>query len=238
MTKELVKFLWFSGLCFTLQVGQGLIKPETERESADNVKTKIVNGTHILSSHLEHVKTKCCEMTGNLSDESYRLEGIAFGLADGLIMCLGLIIGVAEATSDTKLVIITGVIGGFANAFGNSIGFFMSQSAERALQIHETTEHGATTRIHSKREIFTNTLFAFASTIAATLALLSPFTCFCMSQAAMLTFIIGTAMAFLLGSYVGKISHENPYKTGLKYALLAVLGAIISHYIADCILLI
>ncbi|MCW3993915.1 MAG: VIT1/CCC1 transporter family protein [Candidatus Bathyarchaeota archaeon] len=74
-------------------------------------------------------------MTESLSAESYRLEGIAFGLADGLIMCLGLIIGVAEVTSDTRFVIITGIIGGFANAFGNSIGFFMSQSAERAIQI-------------------------------------------------------------------------------------------------------
>jgi predicted membrane protein (TIGR00267 family) len=173
-------------------------------------------------------------MTEELSEESYRLEGIAFGLADGLIMCLGLIIGVAEVTSDTRLVIITGIIGGFANAFGNSIGFFMSQSAERALQI-QTINHGETTRIHSRKEILTNTLFAFASTIAATLALLSPFTCFCMSHATILTFIIGTAMAFLLGSYVGKTSHENPYREGLKYALLAILGAIISHFIADCI---
>jgi len=173
-------------------------------------------------------------MTENPPEESYRLEGIAFGLADGLIMCLGLIIGVAEATSSTELVIITGIIGGFANAFGNSIGFFMSQSAERALQI-QTTEHGATTRIHSKREIFINSLFSFASTIVATLVLLSPFTCFCMSNAAILTFIIGTTMAFILGGYVGKISRENPYKTGLKYALLAILGALISHGIADCI---
>jgi len=172
-------------------------------------------------------------MIENPSAESYRLEGIAFGLADGLIMCLGLIIGVAEAfPSDTQLVIITGIIGGFANAFGNSIGFFMSQSAERALQI-QTTNHGATTRIHSKKEIFTNSLLSFVSTILATLALLSPFTCFRMSDAEIITFIIGIIMAFILGSYVGKISHENFYKTGLKYALLAILGAVISHYIAD-----
>lgn len=176
-------------------------------------------------------------MAENLSKESYRLEGIAFGLADGLIMCLGLIIGIAEVTSDTRFVIITGIIGGVANAFGNSIGFFMSQSAERALQI-QTTEHGATTRIHSKSEIFTNTFFAFASTIVATLVLLSPFICLCMSYAAILTFIIGTTMAFILGSYVGKMSHEKPYKTGLKYALIAILGAIVSHFIADCIQLI
>jgi predicted membrane protein (TIGR00267 family) len=170
-----------------------------------------------------------------MSEETYRLEGIAFGMADGLIMCLGLIIGVAEATSDTQLVIITGIIGGFANAFGNSIGFFMSQSAERALQIRETTNHGANTRIHSKREVFTNSLFAFISTITATLVLLFPFTFLSMNHASILTFIIGTVMAFILGGYVGKISRESPYKTGLKYALLAILGAIISHYIADCI---
>ena len=108
----------------------------------------------------------------------------------------------------------------------------MSQSAERALQI-QTANHGATTRIHSKKEIFTNSLLSFASTILATLALLSPFTCFCMSDAAIITFIIGIIMAFILGGYVGKISHEHIYKTGLKYALLAILGAVISHYIAN-----
>jgi predicted membrane protein (TIGR00267 family) len=173
-------------------------------------------------------------MTENTPEESYLLEGIAFGLADGLIMCLGLIIGVAEATSSTNLVIITGIIGGFANAFGNSIGFFMSQSAERALQIR-TTDHGVTTRIHSRREVFINSLFSFASTIAAVLILLSPFTFFSMTHATTLTFIIGIVMAFILGSYVGKISHANPYKEGIKYATLAILGAIISHYVADCI---
>lgn len=175
-------------------------------------------------------------MTENLQkDESYRLEGIAFGLADGLIMCLGLIIGVAEATSSTQLVLITGIIGGFANAFGNSIGFFMSQSAERALQIHETRNHGARTRIHSRREVFTNSVLSFTSTIIAVLVLLSPFTFNSMNNAVILTFIIGTVMAFILGSYVSKISHDNPYITGLKYALLAIIGAVISHLIADSI---
>ncbi len=174
-------------------------------------------------------------MAENKSGENYRLEGIAFGLADGLIMCLGLIIGVAEATSQTHLVLITGIIGGFANAFGNSIGFFMSQSAERALQIHEATDHGTNTRIHSKREVLINSFFAFTSTIVATLILLSPFTCFEMTLAVVLTFVIGTSMAFVLGSYIGKTSHESPLKTGARYAALAVLGAIISHYIADLV---
>jgi predicted membrane protein (TIGR00267 family) len=169
------------------------------------------------------------------SEESYHLEGVAFGLADGLIMCLGLIIGMAEITSETRLVIIAGIIGGVANAFGNSIGFFMSQSAERALQLHETLDHGTTARIHSQREVLTNSLLSFTSTIAVVLILLSPFIAIQMNYATILTFAIGTAMAFLLGSYVGKISHENIIKEGLKYAILAVLGALISHVVADFI---
>jgi predicted membrane protein (TIGR00267 family) len=173
-------------------------------------------------------------MTRKVIDQSYRLEGVAFGLADGLIMCLGLIIGVAEATSNRWLVIITGIIGGFANSFGNSIGFYMSQSAERALQI-QTTDRGKATRVHSQREIFTNSVLSFISTMAATLILISPFTFLPMNYAGILTFILGTTIAFILGGYIAKISHENPYKTGLKYAVLAILGAVISHFLADLI---
>ena len=65
-------------------------------------------------------------MTRETHETSYRLEGVTFGLADGLIMSLGLIIGVAEATADPGFVVLAGIVGGFANAFGNSIGFFMS----------------------------------------------------------------------------------------------------------------
>ena len=150
-------------------------------------------------------------------------------------MCLGLIIGVAEITSDTRFVIITGVIGGVANAFGNSIGFFMSQSAERALQIHETTEHGKSRRIHSKKEVFTNSVISFASTIAVVGILLSPFMFLPMNEAIILTFLIGSLMAFILGGYTGRLCHENAYKEDLKYAALAVVGAITSHFIADII---
>lgn len=63
----------------------------------------------------------------------YGLEGASFGLADGIICFLGIILGVAEATKDVKLVIISGIVGGIADAFGNSFGFFISQRTERGV---------------------------------------------------------------------------------------------------------
>lgn len=169
---------------------------------------------------------------------SYSLEGIAFGLADGLIMSLGLIIGVAEATTDPRLVVIAGVIGGFANAFGNSIGFYMSQSAERGLQMQETTEHGNYVNVHSKREIYVNSALAFLCSITVSVALLSPFIFLNIATAVIIAFILGVLIAFTLGSYVGKISEENRWLCGLKYAVIALLGAIISHLVADLLTLI
>ncbi len=166
-------------------------------------------------------------------ETSYRMEGIAFGMVDGMILCLGLTIGVAEATSSSNLVIITGIIGGLANALGNSIGFFMSQSAERGLQIHETTEHGVTTRVHSKKEIFINSAFSFLAAIATLIILVSPFVLFDILTAVTLTFLLGAVLSFILGTYVGKLSRENAYWTGLKYAVLAIVGAVISHIVGD-----
>ena len=132
-----------------------------------------------------------------------------------------------------KTCLISGIIGGIANAFGNSIGLFMSQSAERGLQIHETTEHGLPTRIHSKMEVLTSSVLAFMATIVALIILLSPFAFLNMTDAVILTFSFGTILSFILGNYVGKLNRENPLKTGLKYAVLAIVGAMISHLVGD-----
>lgn len=138
-------------------------------------------------------------------ETSYRMEGISFGLADGVICCLGLTIGVAEATSNPSFVVMAGLIGGLANAFGNSIGFYMSQSTERALQIHQIRDHGATTRIHFRKEVLMNSLLSFAASIVAVTILIAPFVFLDITSAYVLTFIFGIALSFLLGSYVGKL---------------------------------
>ena len=81
----------------------------------------------------EESKTKCFRMSEDSSDESYRLEGIVFGLDGRFITCLGWIIVFSRLLQILVFVMVTEIIGGFANAFGNSIGFFIPQSSERAL---------------------------------------------------------------------------------------------------------
>ena len=166
-------------------------------------------------------------------EKGYRMEGIAFGLADGIICLIGLIIGVAEATLNPTTVIISGIIGGLSDAFGNSIGFFISQSTERSVQIHEAKEHGVNTRIHSKKEVWMSGVFSFLSTVFVLIMLLPPFVFFNINMAIIITFSIGMILSFILGFYVGRLSKESPYKTGFKYVMLTIIGAIISYLIGD-----
>jgi hypothetical protein len=64
-------------------------------------------------------------------------QGTAFGVMDGVITILGVVIGVAEATGNATLIVVTGTVAGVANAFGNSIGFYASELAERGEHIRE-----------------------------------------------------------------------------------------------------
>jgi predicted membrane protein (TIGR00267 family) len=162
----------------------------------------------------------------------YLMESIAFGLTDGIICFLGIIVGVARATSSPTLVIITGIVGGIADALGNSVGFFISQTTERAVQISEV-EKGTKSRVHSKKEVWMSGVFSFLATIVALVLLLFPFTFLSIWNATYVSFAIGTIMSFVLGSYVGKIGKENAYKSGLKYAAITIAGALIAYLVGE-----
>jgi len=168
------------------------------------------------------------------SDEhTYALEGIAFGLTDGIICFLGLIVGLTKATSNPTLVVLGGIIGGIADAFGNSIGFYVSQATERKIQIHETREHGKAIRIHSRKEVLMSGVFTFIATIIVLFVMLFPFAVLDIWNAMVLAFIFGIVMAFVLGSYTGKIGGENAYKSGLKYACITLAAAMISYVVGE-----
>ncbi|MEM3700252.1 MAG: VIT1/CCC1 transporter family protein [Candidatus Bathyarchaeia archaeon] len=163
----------------------------------------------------------------------YLMESVAFGLTDGIICFLGIIVGVARATLDPNIVIIAGIVGGVADALGNSVGFFVSQSTERAVQIYGV-EHGTEGRIHSKKEVRMSGLFSFIATIVALFFLISPFKLISdILYATVVSFIIGIILAFVLGSYVGKLTKENRFKCGLKYASITIAGALISYFIGE-----
>jgi len=159
-------------------------------------------------------------------------QGAAFGLADGVICILGMIVGSAIATGDLKIILIATITGGLADALGNSIGFYLSELSERGGQIH-AHEHGANNTVHSMSEVLVSGVFSFLATILVLVLLMIPFAFLSIGNALVAAFVEGMATLILLGVYVGKLSNENPMRTAIKYALLGVAGAVFSYFVGD-----
>ncbi|MFH0834714.1 MAG: VIT1/CCC1 transporter family protein [Candidatus Micrarchaeota archaeon] len=164
-------------------------------------------------------------------------QGAAFGMMDGVILIVGLLIGVSEATADSKIVIVSGLVGGIANAFGNSIGFYTSECAERGEQIRFHKARGKKIEdgyVHSHEEVLASSALSFIATITALIFPIAPFFFVSDIRTAMIACVaISGVMLFALGTYIAKLNEECWWKNGLKYALLGFAGAAIAYFIGE-----
>jgi predicted membrane protein (TIGR00267 family) len=160
------------------------------------------------------------------------LESIAFGATDGCICFLGIIVGVARATSNIEAVIIAAVAGGIADAMGNSVGFFVSQTTERTVQLNASNgeEHD---HVHTEKEVFMSGVGTFLATVAVLGLLLLPFAFFTIWPAVAIASLTSIVIAFVLGSYVGRLGTTHPFKLGIKYAVVTAFGAAVSYGVGE-----
>lgn len=162
-------------------------------------------------------------------------EGFAFGLGDGIICMLGIIIGVAAATANPSAVILAGIVGGVANSFANSAGFYISQSMERGIQTHYKNEKRNAEHVHTPKEIILSSVFSFFATIASLTILIAPFLLTDLWTAMALSFSIGIIILFLLGIYVARLMKASPLKVGVEFVIVGAIGAVASYSIGTII---
>jgi hypothetical protein len=118
----------------------------------------------------------CGEVMGNKQEKKFgdHLEGIAFGMPDGVICFLGIIIG-TKATQDLIMVLISNIAGGAADALRTSFGFLISQLTERFVQRHRNETLGKEVRLHSKSEVWLSEVLSCLPIIFALLVLITSF---------------------------------------------------------------
>jgi len=159
-------------------------------------------------------------------------QGAAFGLSDGVICILGMIVGACVATWDQRIVIIAGFTGGLADAMGNSIGFYLSELSERGTQIHDRT-HGGNSSVHSMREVLMSGVLSFGATVFVPVLLLLPFLFLSILDSLLVAFAEAIMLMATLGTYVGRLSNENVIRTAIKYVVLAFIGAGFSYFVGE-----
>ncbi len=156
-------------------------------------------------------------------------HGLTFGLVDGIVTMLGVVIGVAQATGDKRVVIVSGVVAGVANAFGNSIGFYGSELAERGEHMVEGREPSSMT------EVRRSSLLSLLMSLGATAVLTVPFLTFSQNVAMLVALALGGALLFSLGSIVGRLWRRHPLRYGLTYLGLGIAGAGLSYFVGDIV---
>jgi len=143
-------------------------------------------------------------------------QGIAFGVMDGVVNVLGVLLALNFAT-ESKLAVIAGVLAaGIANALANSSGFYVSEETEG---------------VHTQKEILSSTILAFFSSfISAILVLLSTIF-FDLRVGLWSGFFIGIILLFLIGYIFSHQERKIAAEIGIKYVAIGILVSILGFLI-------
>lgn len=185
-------------------------------------------------------------MIEKISRNRYLLRGFI----DGLLSSLGVVIGASTAigigfSNDASLIIIAaGIGGGFANGFSNILGATVGEKLvkEKSLRkiekamIKKDGLRGTELDKQMNKEVLICGLYDGTASIIGSLVPVFPFiigfylkidNSFLLYISAMISLIL----FFILGLYVGKISRENLFLSGLKLVAFGFVTLIISFLI-------
>lgn len=142
-------------------------------------------------------------------------QGIAFGIMDGVITALGILMGLS--VFENKLVLFVGIIvAGIADAFANAAGMHVSEEMEK---------------LHEAYEVWKSTFYAFFSTISVFVLLAIPLLFLFLSQAIFVSWIIGIILLIWLGYLVGE--KGGKLKIIAEYLIGGITISLISFWLGS-----
>ena len=164
-----------------------------------------------------HLKRKLRDYEGIV------VKDLILGGQDGLVDVLGVILGVATATANIKLVIIAALSSAIAESFSMGAVAYTSQKA---------LEEYSRKRKDSLRYIkaFFESLVVFLSTLIGSLIPIIPFLVFNLNEAIIVALILSLLVLFVAGALSGKIAKsEHWIRSGLRILLIGAGAAFVGY---------
>ena len=159
-------------------------------------------------------------------DVELYLRNIIFGVTDSLVSTVGLLSGIDVSGSSRQMIILTGIVYAFVEAFSMAIGSFLSE---------ESAEEYESQREVSDKKPFFAGFVMFLSFIVASFIPIVPYLIFGLTEA--LWFSIGFSILalFIVGIVSAKITNINVLKHSLKMILLGgaaiLMGVIVGKLV-------
>lgn len=153
-------------------------------------------------------KQTVCETKGE--------QGIAFGVMEGTILLLGLMLGLS-VTNNREVTVIALLVTALADALANAAGLHVSQEAEGH---------------HDEKEVLASTVYCFAATFLVMVFLAVPIILFENYSNAI---IVSSALAIIilgaLGFFVARKRKETAWKIAFEYIFMGVGIATVSYFL-------
>lgn len=150
--------------------------------------------------------------------ETNGMQGLAFGIMEGTILLMGLMLGLSVTKSRT-VTLIALLVTALADSFANSAGFHVSQEAEAH---------------HKKREVWASTIFCFIGTFSVMSLLAAPIMFFkSYSNAIAISSAIAIVILGSLGVFVARHRHESALATALEYISIGVFVAVVCFFLGE-----
>jgi len=147
------------------------------------------------------------------------LQGITFGVMEGIVMALGLIAGLS-VTQDRTIILLGLVVSGLADSLANSAGFHISEETES---------------YHTKSEVYASTIFTFMATFFAFVIIGIPVLIFEPAQLLFISGILAALILIVLGYIVGKIKGSDYRRIILEYLIIAAITTTVCYYLGGLV---
>lgn len=162
----------------------------------------------------------------NTNGELY-LRNIIFGISDSLVSTVGLLSGLdASGATSKQVIILTGIVYAFVEAFSMAVGSFLSEQSAEEYEVKGEVADGKP--VAAGVAMFVS--FALASFIP-----IVPYLVFGLASALWISIALSIAALFILGLVSAKVAHVRMFSHAWKMALLGgaaiVIGVLVGKFV-------
>lgn len=158
-------------------------------------------------------------------NDKINFRDFILGGQDGLVNVLGLVLGVAGATLNTNIVIISGVVATVAESV--SMGAVAYTSSKAAKEYYASIKH----KLHLREfeDPIKSAWVVGISTIIGSLIPLAPFFIFSVKNAMVISIVFSALILFFVGALKAKLSIGSWKRSGLELMIIGIIAALVGY---------
>lgn len=160
------------------------------------------------------------------SNAELYLRNVIFGISDSLVSTVGLLAGIDVSGTTRQIIILTGIVYAFVEAFSMAVGSFISE---------ESTEEYATKGAATGNQPLVGGVVMFVSFVLASFIPIVPYLLFGAATALWASIGFSIIALFIVGIVSARISKVNLWRRGLQTMLLGgaaiVIGVVVGKFV-------